>query len=227
MNEALWIGFMLLDLCLALLLFKLFGKVGLFGLIVMSLLVCNIQVLKIVKLFGFTTTLGNVLYASVFLATDILGEFYGKEEARRGVLLGFCALVISTLYMQIALQFSPAPDDFIQPHLSAVFGVVVRVTAASLLAYLVSQLHDVWAFHYWKQRTQGRRLWLRNNASTWVSQLLDTLIFCTVAFWGVFSLDVWLEIVATTYVFKLVVAIMDTPFLYLARRIAPKKVAAG
>jgi hypothetical protein len=227
MNELLWIGFALLDLCLALLMFRLFGRIGLYGLIVMSLIVCNIQVLKVIELFGFTTTLGNVLYASVFLSTDLLGEFYGKQEARRGVLLGFCTLIIATLYMQIALQFKPAPSDFIQPHLAAVFDVVVRVSAASLLAYLVSQLHDVWAFHFWKRRTGGRHLWLRNNASTWVSQLLDTMIFCTVAFWGVFPLDVWLEIAGTTYVIKLAVAVLDTPFMYLARRIAPKEALAS
>jgi uncharacterized integral membrane protein (TIGR00697 family) len=221
MNELLWLGFALLDLTMVVVLFRLFGRPGLFALIVFNLLLCNIQVLKTVEIFGLTTTLGNVLYASVFLATDMLSEFYGKEEARRGVLLGFTALVMATVYMQIALLFEPAPGDFAQEHMLAIFGFWPRVALASMAAYLVSQLHDVWAYHAIRDRTGERFLWLRNNASTLVSQLLDSLIFCAVAFWGVFEPAVWVEILATTYIMKVIVAVLDTPFIYLARRLRP------
>jgi uncharacterized integral membrane protein (TIGR00697 family) len=223
MNEILWLGFALLDLSMVAALFALFGREGLFGLIVMSILLCNIQVLKTVELFGLTTTLGNVLYASTFLATDILSEVYGKAEARKGVLLGFAALVLATAYMQIALLFTPAPDDFAQPHLAAIFGFLPRVVLASMAAYLVSQWHDVWAFHYIRARTGGRHLWLRNNASTAVSQLIDSVIFCTLAFAGVFPLGVWLEILVSTYLIKFFVAALDTPFVYLARHLAARR----
>ncbi len=209
---------MLLDLSMVLVVFRLFGKSGLLGLIVFNLILCNIQVLKTVQLFGLTTTLGNVLYGSVFLATDILSEFYGKEEARKGVLLGFMTLVMATGYMQISLLYTPAADDWVQPHLEAIFGFMPRVALASLLAYLVSQHHDVWAYHFWKSKTQGRMLWLRNNASTMVSQGLDSVIFCLVAFWGVFPWPVVMEILLTTYLLKFIVAVADTPFIYLARR---------
>lgn len=222
MNEILWIGFVVMDLSLVLVLFKLFGRMGLFALIVFNLILCNIQVLKTVELFGMTTTLGNILYASVFLSTDLLSEFYGKEEAKRGVLMGFVMLVLATVYMQLALQFKPSPDDFAQPHLQAIFGFLPRVALASMAAYLVSQTHDVWAFHFWKDRTGGKHLWLRNNLSTIVSQLLDSAIFCCIAFLGVFPMEVFYEILFTTFFIKLLVAVADTPFIYLARRLVPR-----
>ncbi len=219
MNELLWAGFAVLDLTITLVIYRLFGKTGLFGIIVFNLLLCNIQVLKTVELFGLTTTLGNVLYAGVFLATDILGEMHGAKEARRGVLLGFVTLLMATAYMQIALRFTPAPDDFAQPYLEGIFGFLPRLAIASMTAYLISQWHDVWAFHFWKRRTSGRALWLRNNASTLVSQTLDSAIFCTLAFWGEFPPRVLAEIMLTTLLFKAFVALLDTPFIYMARRI--------
>ncbi len=221
MNETLWIIFALVDLCMVLAVYRLFGRVGLFGLMVFNLLLCNIQVLKTVELFGLTTTLGNVLYASVFLATDLLSEFHGKREARKGVLLGFVTLLMMVTYMQVALYFRPATDDFAQPHLQALFGFMPRIALASMVAYLVSQLHDVWAFHAIRERTGGRMLWLRNNASTMVSQFLDSAIFCTIAFWGLFPVNVFWEIMLSTYIIKVVVAVLDTPFIYLARRFFP------
>ncbi len=218
-NEVLWACFALGDLSMVVVLHRFFGKAGLYGLIVFNLLLCNIQVLKTVELFGLTTTLGNILYASVFLATDLLGEFYGKAEAKRGVLLGFVVLAMATVYMQLALAFVPTPDDFAQPHLEAIFGLLPRIALASMAAYLVSQMHDVWAFHFWKSRTGEARLWLRNNASTLVSQALDSAIFCLIAFWGVFPGPVLGEILLTTYLFKAVVAVLDTPFIYIAKRL--------
>lgn len=223
MNETLWIIFALVDLCMVLAVYRFFGRVGLFGLLVFNLLLCNIQVLKTVELFGLTTTLGNVLYASVFLATDLLSEFYGPKEARKGVLLGFVALVMMVGYMQIALYFQPAADDFAQPHLSALFGFMPRIALASMIAYLISQLHDVWAFHAIKDRTGGKLLWLRNNASTVVSQFLDSAIFCTIAFWGLFPVDIFWEILLSTYIIKVAVAVLDTPFIYLAKRMFAKR----
>ena len=221
-NSLLWIGFAVLDLSVTLAVFRYFGKVGLYALIVFDLLICNIQVLKIISLFGLTTTLGNILYAGVFLATDILSECYGKKAATRGVLLGFTTLVMGALYMQIALLFTPGPGDFIQPHLEAVFGIFPRVIIGSLAAYFISQHHDVWAFHFWRKRTKGKMLWLRNNASTLVSQLLDTLVFCSIAFLGVFPLRDVIEICISTYAIKALVALLDTPFIYGARSIFEK-----
>jgi queuosine precursor transporter len=80
-------------------------------------------------------------------------------------------------------------------------------------------MHDVWAFHFWKEKTNGKMLWLRNNASTLVSQLIDSTIFCLIAFYGVFPTAVLVEILITTVIFKAIVSVLDTPFIYLARRV--------
>ncbi|MCD6267391.1 MAG: queuosine precursor transporter [Thermotogaceae bacterium] len=218
-NEFLWMIFVVLDLTSAIIIYRFFGKAGLFGLIVMSGIVCNIQVVKLVELFGFTATLGNVLYASIFFATDILSEMYGKKEAKKGVLLGFVTLIVATLWMQIALFFKPSPHDTMDPALKKIFSIMPRITIASIIAYLLSQFHDVWAFHFWKRKTKGKFLWFRNNASTMVSQAIDTVVFTTIAFLGTVSTSTFLSIMLTTYFLKWLVALFDTPFLYLARKI--------
>ncbi len=215
-NEVLWLIFLLLDLTIAVFIFKYFGKEGIFSLITLSVILCNIQVIKLVNLFGFTATLGNVLYGSIFFSTDILSEFYGKKEARKGVIIGFLALVITLIYMRLSLLFHPAPSDTAHPHLSAIFSFFPRIVMASIIAYLASQFHDVWAFHFWRGMTKGRFLWLRNNLSTMVSQFIDSLLFCLIAFWGLYSIKVWRDILLTTYFLKWVVAALDTPFIYLA-----------
>lgn len=222
-NELLWILFLLFDFTVALIVYRLFKKEGLFILIVINIVLCNLQVIKMVELFGITVSLGNVLYGSIFFATDLLGEVYGKQEAQRGVMFGFITLFYMTIIMQLTLLFQPAVVDFAHPAMQTLFGFVPRVAIASIIAYYISQRHDVWAFHLLKQRTKGRWLWLRNNASTLVSQAIDSLIFTTIAFWGIFEFPIFLQILITTYVMKLVVAVVDTPFLYLARRFDSEK----
>ena len=230
-NELLWLGFLLLDLLLVLLVYRLFGPIGLVAYIVLSIIVCNMQVLKVVTLLGVPTTLGNILYGSIFLCTDLLGEVHGKDAAKRAVWLGFTAMVLVTIFMQIALLFEPGPTDEFHGHLTALFSFMPRIVAASLIAYLLSQLHDVWAFHWLREHFGGRYLWLRNNASTWVSQLLDSSVFVLLAFAplpllgsvpGFESWAVVLQIWLTTYVIKLIVAVVDTPFIYWGRAIAKR-----
>lgn len=219
-NNLLWVTFVVVDLSLALLVYRLLGKVGLYAIIVASVITANIQVVKTVQLFGLVATLGNVLYGSIFFTTDMLSEIYGKKAARRGVWLGFIGMVLMTLWMQIGLRFVPDLSDFAQDSLSTIFGLMPRVATGSLIGYIVSQHHDVFAFHFWRSRTKGRFLWLRNCFSTMVSQAIDTIVFCSVAFWGVFEGGVWLQILATTYVLKWFVAVADTPFIYLAVRLS-------
>jgi hypothetical protein len=217
-NELIWICFALIDLTAVVILFRYFGRVGLIAFMVFSLVLCNIQVLKVIELFGITTTLGNILYAGIFLATDILNECYGKKEARRAVLISFIFLIMAVVYMQLTLVYIPASVDFAQPHLEAIFGLLPRVALASLLAYLLSHYFDIWAFATIKKLTGGRFLWLRNS-STLVSQLLDSIVFCAIAFYGLYPFEVVLEILLSTYIIKVLVAILDTPFIYAGRKI--------
>ena len=221
-NELLWFLFMILDLSMVLVMFRLFRKEGLYAVIVMSSIICNIQVIKLVDMFGFTATLGNIVYASNFFATDLLSEYYGKKEARKGVWLGFSMLVVATIWMQFALLFKPSAQDFSQQYLKAIFELMPRIAGASLLAYIISQSHDVWAYHFWKDKTKGKHLWLRNNASTMVSQLIDSVIFTTVAFAGMVDMPTFWSILWTTYLFKWIVALVDTPFMYLSKAVARK-----
>jgi uncharacterized integral membrane protein (TIGR00697 family) len=220
-----WFLFLFIDLSLAVLMYRLWGKKGLYTIIAASIIAANIQVVKTVEMFGLVATLGNVLYGSLFFATDVLSEVYGKKTARRGVWLGFCAMILMTVWMQLALLFVPDASDFAQGSLETIFGLMPRIAAGSLVAYLLSQHHDIFAFHYWKGKTKGRYLWLRNCASTAVSQAIDSVVFCSIAFIGVFSWPVWLEILLTTYFMKFLVMLFDTPFIYWARRLSKRVVA--
>jgi len=224
-NNLLWVGSVIITLSLITLVYRFFGKSGLYAIIVALVISCNIEVVKTVEVFGLVATLGNVLYAGIFFATDILSEVYGKQAARRGVWLGFIGMVFMTLCMQIALRFIPHASDFSQESLVTIFSLMPRIAAGSMVAYLVSQHHDVWAFLFWKKKTRGRFLWLRNNASTMVSQAIDSIIFCGIALWGLFDTNTWLQILVTTYFLKWIVAVIDTPFIYLAKRLSPAVVA--
>jgi len=224
-NEMLWFVLLLVNFTGITLAYRFFGKTGLFVWIGMAIILANIQVAKMINFFGLLTAMGNIIYGSTFLATDILTEKYGKEHAKKGVFVGFFVLIATTLIMQITLAFTPAPEDKLDPALQQIFGFMPDVTIASLTAYLLSQLHDVWAFHMWKEKTRGRFLWLRNNASTLISQLIDNATF-TLLFFVVFNPQiladigwsgVW-EIFITSYIMKFIVAILDTPFIYLAVR---------
>ena len=222
-NELLWFIFIVVDLSFSLIAFYIWGKYGLYVMMATGIIICNIQVIKTIQIFGFVATLGNIVYASIFFNTDILSEIYGKKEARKAVWVGFYALIVATVAMQFAIRFKPDASDIMQPHLRAIFSFLPRIVLASLSAYLISQHHDVWAFHFWKRLTGERRLWLRNNLSTMVSQLIDTTVFTFLAFWGTFPWPVFWQIFITTYIFKWIIALIDTPFLYFARWLFKRK----
>ncbi len=217
MNTLLWFIMLIINFAAIMLAYRLFGKLGLFIWIPISVIVANIQVIKTVELFGLTATLGNIVYATSFLVTDILNENYGRKDAGKAVGIGFFALISMTVLMNLAIHFVPDPSDFAQESLSTIFGLMPRLALASLTAYALSQLHDVWAYNKMKDRKPGRKyIWLRNNVSTMVSQLIDSLAFTLIAFWGEFEIPVLIEILITTYLFKWLVAVADTPFIYLA-----------
>lgn len=226
-NELLWLVMLLANFLLIILAYRLFGKWGLIMWIPISVIVANIQVIQTVELFGLVATLGNIVYATSFLVTDILSENYGKQEAKKAVWIGFFSLISMTFLMNLALQFLPlAGDDFAttaHEATSTIFSLMPRIAVASLAAYLLSQRHDVWAYHFWRNHfPKDKQIWLRNNLSTMVSQLIDSIIFVAIAFWGVYEGAVLFEIFITTYVLKWVVAAADTPFVYWGKRIFKK-----
>ncbi len=216
-NEILWFVSLVANFVFIMFAFRIWGEKGLLIWMPISCITANLQVLKNIVVFGLEATLGNIIYATAFLATDILNEFYEKKVAKRAVWYGFYSLISMTVLMQLSLLFIPSESDMTHSSMINLFSFMPRVTVASLVAYLVSNMHDVWAFRYWKKRTKGRFLWLRNNASTWVSQLIDSLIFTLGAFWGVYEWDILWQIILTTYLLKWLVAVMDTFMIYLAR----------
>ncbi|MDK2950495.1 MAG: queuosine precursor transporter [Kosmotogales bacterium] len=225
-NELLWFIFMVIDMSLAVLLFKFFKKQGLYLLIAVNIILANIQVVKVVELFGLSATLGNILYGSIFFSTDILSDIYGKKEAKKGVLIGFISLLLMTLYMQLSLYIKPANFEeaqVIQNSLESIFSLIPRIALGSIVAYFISQYTDVFIFHLVKSKTGEKKLWLRNNVSTMISQFIDSIIFVFIAFWGLYTMDVWWEILITTYLFKWIVAAVDTPFIYMAKRMIEKE----
>lgn len=216
-NEWLWLAMLFLNFILVILIYRFAGKTGLYVWIPISTILANIQVVKMVQLFGFEATLGNIVYATSFLVTDILSENYGKEQSRKAVFIGFFSLFAFAAIMKLAILFQPSASDFSQKSMETIFSIMPRLAFASLLAYGCSQFHDVWAYHLWKGIFPStKHIWIRNNASTMVSQLIDSVIFTLVAFWGVFDLQVLIEIFWTTYILKWIVALADTPFIYLA-----------
>ncbi|WP_026581145.1 queuosine precursor transporter [Bacillus sp. J33] len=218
-NEWFGLFFAIVNFILVLAMYRLFGKTGLFVWIGFSTVMANLQVVKTIEMFGLTATLGNAMYGTAFLVTDILNEKYGKDEAKKAVWLGFFTLLAMTLIMQMVLLFKPHESDFAQEALSTIFSILPRIAAGSLAAYLASQLTDVYIFSFLKKKfPKENQFWIRNNGSTLISQLLDTLIFTSIAFLGVFPIEDWVQIFFTTYILKSLIALLDTPFGYIAKR---------
>ena len=223
-QELLWLGTILIDLGCALVMFRIFGKQGLYGTVVISLLLANIQGPKLTEIFGLQTSMGLILYSSIYFSTDLLSERYGKREATRAVLIGFSVSVIILVMTSISLLYLPSTSEStasiaVRMHeaTATLFDYSPRFVIGSLLAYLISQSFDVWIFHHIKNKTKGKHLWLRNNVSTIISQGLDTLIYGLVVWWGVVDFKTAMTLALSKYIFKVVIAVIDTPFIYMAR----------
>ena len=194
--------------------FKL-GKKWLIALMAASVVLMNIFVTKQMDIFGLTATGGNILYAVLFLGTDLLSEHYGKKSALRAVWIGFYASIFFLVMTQMVRWYTPNAADFAQSSFDTLFATTPRIVFASMVAYLVSQTLDVHLFQMIKNVTNNRFLWLRNNGSTIVSQFIDSTLFTTIAFYGVFPAIG--EIIIFTWIIKMIVALLDTPFMYLSK----------
>ena len=221
-NELLWITSIIISFLMVILAYRLFGKTGLYVWTAVGVILANIQVMKTVQVFGLVTALGNVIYSSLFLVTDIINENYSKKDAQKAVWIGFFVLITTTILMQITIQFIPHESDFLSEHLTAIFSFLPRIAFASLTAYLISQTFDVFIFANLKKIHKRKYLWLRNNFSTSLSQFMDTIIFTLIAFVGIFSWIIILQIFITSMIMKIVISFCDTPFIYLARTLYDK-----
>ena len=224
-QEVLWLTTLVIDLAGTVLLYRFFGKAGLQVAIATAIILANLQGPKLTIIFGMQTSLGVIFYSSIFFATDVLSENYGKAEANKAVRMGFAVSVIVLIMLSLALLYLPSTNPETAAYSSSIhaaFATIVNFTPrfvfGSLLAYYVSQSFDVWAFHKIKKMTGERWLWLRNNASTMSSQVIDTVIYSLVAWWGIVDLKTAIALGAAKYVFKLGIAMIDTVFLYWAKR---------
>ena len=206
MNEIIWLGYLLFNYTAILLAYRYWGKVGLLIFVPLSVVLANIQVLKMMTLFGIDTTMGNIAFGGVFLVSDILSEIEGKKYARKIVSIGFVTMIFTTIVMNWAIAVKPATIDTFQTHLIAIFGMnvaelsVVRVTVASLMAFAVSQLFDVWAYQFIRKwKPDYKDIWIRNNLSTIVGQVIDKSVFTLLAFAGVYGVKELFIIAFSTY----------------------------
>ena len=223
-QELLWFTTVFIDLGCTVVLYRLFGKAGLQVAIALAILLANLQGPKLTVIFGLQTSLGVIFYSSIFFATDVLSENYGKEAANKAVRMGFAVSVIVLIMLSLALLYLPSTQPGTAAFSASIHGAfetIVNFTPrfifGSLLAYFISQHFDVWAFHKIKSMTGDRWLWLRNNGSTLSSQVVDTAIYSLVAWWGIVDLKTALALGATKYVFKVAIAAIDTVFIYWAR----------
>ncbi len=190
------------------------------ALFITALVVCNLIANKFITVdlgfYIFTISAGVLPYPITFLITDILSEIYGQKKTNQVVITGFAALVFTMFILWIGGEFnaigsSPVSDDIYD----SAFGNSTRVIFASMAAYLVAQLVDVRLFHFWKKLTNGKMLWLRNNASTVLSQLVDTTLVVGVLFYGKESYETMASLIQDGWIFKALAALIDTPIIYV------------
>lgn len=229
MNEFLLIISLSASFGSAVLFFRLFGKSGLFAWIGICAIFANVEVVILVRAFGMDQTLGNTLFASSFLATDILSEIYGKKDANKGVLVGILATILFIIFSFLWRRYIPAEGDWAAPLVKQLFANTPRILLASLIAYAVSEAFDVWLYHKWwnltekKSGSKNKFLWFRNNFSTLISQLINIVIFNFGAFLGVFKISELISITAACYVIFIATSLLDTPFVYFAKKLSTSK----
>jgi len=173
-----------------------------------------------IEIFGtklFEISVGILPYPITFLITDLISEIYGKKKANQIVVAGIFASFFSLLIVYVsnsvpATSWSPVKDDMF----STVFGNTALAVFASMIAYLLAQFIDIQIYHFWKRLTRGKHLWLRNNFSTFFSQFIDTLtILLLLCSFGIIEWSRFKGLLVAGFLFKVMIAVFDTPFLYL------------
>lgn len=198
--------------------YKFLGKVGAIAWVGIATVLANVITAKNADIFGLSTAIGTVMFASTFLATDILAENHSKEEAKQAVYIGLFADVVLIVSTQIALLYKPSAIDYADGAMRTLFALNLRISIASMIMYFIANMADVYLFTKLKEKSDGKRLWLRNNVSTILCNCLENFGFIAIAFAGIYDGKTILIIAASTSVVEFIVALLDTPFLYLAKR---------
>jgi hypothetical protein len=189
------------------------------GIFIASLITCNLIANKFVTInLGFKVFIisaGILPYPLTFLVTDLISEIYGQKKANLVVFAGFVASIFVLSFLWLGAQFNSIPSSIIDDFTyNAVFQNAWRLITASMAAYLFAQFVDVRVFHFWKKLTNGKHLWLRNNGSTIASQLIDTTLVISILFVGVWDTNQILSAIIDGWIFKMLMALLDTPIIY-------------
>lgn len=180
----------------------------------------NIFANKIVAFGSFSVPAGVIVFSMTFFITDLISEKWDMKQARKAVWAGFFSNLVLIVSVFIVTNWQPAIFNVeFSEMFSKVLSLTPRIIIANFIAYLISQHHDIWAFHFLREKTEGRHLWLRNNASTIVSQFIDSIIFITIAFYGI--LPIW-PLILGQWVVKIIIAVIDTPFMYFTSWVMDK-----
>jgi len=198
---------------------KVLGKEGLIGYMGIASVLANLLLLKSVDILGISATLGNVLFASNFLATDILTENYGYKEAKKGVKFAIFGVVFFMIVTQIALLFQPNANDFAQDSFNLLFGFVPRIAIASVSMFAISNFVDIRLYEWLRIKSNGKKMWLRNNLCTIISNGGENFLFYLIAFGGTMPTSVILSMALSATIIEILIALCDTPFLYISKKI--------
>lgn len=223
-NELILILSMILTYATVLLFYRFLGKSGLYAWTVIAIIAANIEVLILINAFGMEQTLGNILFASTFLVTDILSEIYGKKAANHAVKISVFTNIAFILISQSWFLYTPNANDFATPAIQEVFSNTPRLMIVGVGVYAIAQAFDVWFYHFiWEKTAKKlgdtkRGLWIRNNGSTLVSQMLNTVLFTLGAFIGIYDFNTLIAIMISSYIIFIVTSLLDTPAVYLARK---------
>lgn len=198
---------------------RFLGKEGLIGWIGIASILANLFLLKSVNILGISATLGNVLFASNFLATDMLTENYNYLEAKKGVKFGIFSVLFFMIATQIALLYIPNSSDFAQDSFKLLFSFVPRISIASVSMFAVSNIVDIRLYEFLRIKSNGKKMWLRNNVCTIISNGGENFLFYVIAFAGTMPISLILSITLSATVIEVIIALCDTPFLYLSKKI--------
>ena len=218
MNILLGIAGIILCFGIEVLIEKIFKKEGLYVWTSVALIAANILVAKNIDILGLQATLGNILFASTFLATDILSEKYRTKESRKAVNIGIVSVILFTVATQFSLLFKPNNLDMVNDSLKNIFTFNLRISISSIVMCYLSNMLDIIVFEKIKKKIPNK-LWLRNNIATIISNCLENYLFTIFAFIGIYDIKTILSIATTTTILEIIIAICDTPFLYLSKKI--------
>ena len=203
---------------LVILIEKLFKKEGLYVWVSIATILANITVCKMIDIMSFTTSLGNAIFASTFLATDILSEKYSKSDAKKAVYLSIFSSITFIIVTQLALLFIPSSEDVVNSAMKTLFSINLRTTIASTTMFFIANMLDIYIYNKLKEKFP-KKLWLRNNVATILCNCGENYFFNTFAFLGIFSIPVIISIATTTTIIETIIALCDTPFLYISKKL--------